>query len=231
MKSTFLYLFTFLPFFLNAQEIDTIWYNNKWEKTDDTKAKHYFRTINKVSDKSFFVCDFFETKAKQMEGYYSSLNPEIKNGTFLYWFRNGRIQLETTYKNNEQMQVRQYDETGNIVQEWELLEIASIVNGKLIKELVSIERSPKFPGGEEDMNKYLFKSLKEINTNNISGQTNVQFKVNTDGTISDITLLNKLNPRLDKEIIKTIQKMPNWIPGKQKGKLVAVKMFLPINFE
>lgn len=219
-----------LPFWLNAQEIDTIWYNNKWEKTNDVKTKHYLRIIEKISSDTFFVRDFYETKAKQMEGYYSSLNPEIKNGTFLYWFRNGKIQLETIFKNNEQRQVRQYDENGNIFNEWEILEIIKIVNGKPIKELVSIERAPKFPNGQEELNKYIVNSLKEINTNFV-GQTNVQFKVNTDGTISDVKILDQLDPQLNKQVMKIIKKMPNWIPGKQNGKLVAIKMSLPINFE
>ena len=39
-----------------------------------------------------------------------------------------------------------------------------------------------------------------------------------------------VNPELDAEAIRVVSIMPNWIPGKQRGKAVAVKYTMPIMF-
>jgi protein TonB len=39
-----------------------------------------------------------------------------------------------------------------------------------------------------------------------------------------------MDPALDKEAIRVVSSMPNWIPGRQKGKPVRVKYTLPITF-
>lgn len=39
------------------------------------------------------------------------------------------------------------------------------------------------------------------------------------------------NKSLDKEALRVVKKMPNWIPGKQNGKVVDVKYNIPITFK
>ena len=65
----------------------------------------------------------------------------------------------------------------------------------------------------------------------IEGRVIVQFVVGKDGSISDIEIYKGVNPDLDAEAIRVIGAMPKWIPGKQRGKKVAVKYCLPINFK
>jgi hypothetical protein len=39
-----------------------------------------------------------------------------------------------------------------------------------------------------------------------------------------------VNPELDAEAVRVVSMMPKWIPGKQRGKAVAVKYTMPIMF-
>ena len=51
-----------------------------------------------------------------------------------------------------------------------------------------------------------------------------------DGSIKDASLLRGFNEACDNEALRVVAAMPNWIPGKQRGKAVNVQFNLPIRF-
>ena len=96
-----------------------------------------------------------------------------------------------------------------------------------------VEQMPRFPGGDEEMNKYLQKNLNYpplAKQQGTQGRVIVQFVVNTDGSISDAQVVRKLDPSCDEEALRLINSMPRWIPGKQAGKYVRVKYTVSITF-
>ena len=215
-----------------AQKPDTIWYNNKWEKTQQVSERHYSRVIEKLDINKYKVKDYYETGSMQMEGFYSSVDPDVKNGEFKYWYRNGKKQMDVTYENSKEVQVCQYDEKGGITNEWELVPVVKIENGKPVKEFRVLQRAPRFPGGKVALNEFVVKNVKHpqgIST--IKGQVVVQFKINTEGKAVNPAIISGLSSDYDREAINLIKKMPNWEPGKQDGKPVAVTLSLPITFD
>lgn len=95
------------------------------------------------------------------------------------------------------------------------------------------EVMPTFPGGEGALNQFLSNTIKYpelAKKNNISGTVYVSFIVDKSGVIRNIKILRGANEVLDAEAIRVITKMPNWIPGMQKGENVDVIYNLPINF-
>ena len=96
-----------------------------------------------------------------------------------------------------------------------------------------VEESPEFPGGYEAYLQYLKKNIKYpaiCRDNNIQGRVIISFVVNKDGKIVDAEVVKGVNPSLDKEALRVISTMPNWKPGKQRGKPVRVKYSSPVNF-
>jgi protein TonB len=213
-----------------AQKTDTIWYNSKWEKTQVVSERHYSRVIETVSANKYLVKDYYETGSKQMEGFYSSINPEIKNGEFKYWYRSGKKQMDAAYENNEEIQICQYNEQGEITNEWERISIVKIENGKPVTEFRILQRSPKFPGGKDAMNEFIIKHIKYPDNSTIKGKTIVQFTVNIDGKAVNPIIINSLSPEHDQEVFNLIRKMPKWQPGMQNGKSIAITLSLPIEF-
>ena len=97
-----------------------------------------------------------------------------------------------------------------------------------------VEEMPQFPGGDVEVMKFIGRTTKypiPALEAKIEGRVIVQFVVGKDGSISDIEIYKGVNPDLDAEAIRVIGAMPKWIPGKQRGKNVAVKYCLPINFK
>lgn len=58
----------------------------------------------------------------------------------------------------------------------------------------------------------------------------VRFKVNTDGSISDVTIEKSLSQECDKAAIDAVRKLRNFIPAKKDGQFVAAWLHLPVTF-
>lgn len=96
-----------------------------------------------------------------------------------------------------------------------------------------VEQQPEFPGGPSAMAKWLGDNIKypaEAAKNNIQGRVIVQFVVGSDGTVGGAKIMRGVDPLLDQEALRVINAMPKWTPGKQDGKVVAVKYTIPVTF-
>lgn len=95
------------------------------------------------------------------------------------------------------------------------------------------EVNPAFVGGEKEMYKYLSEHIKYprlARDMGVEAKVYVQFIVNTDGSISDVTVLKGPGFGLNKEAERVISQMPKWNPGYQGGRKVRVIYIIPINF-
>ena len=96
-----------------------------------------------------------------------------------------------------------------------------------------VEEMPQFPGGLSEAMKFLAKNIKypvEAQQAKIEGRVIVRFVVGRDGSVSDVEVMRGVSPELDAEAVRVVSMMPKWIPGKQRGKAVAVKYTMPIMF-
>ncbi len=97
-----------------------------------------------------------------------------------------------------------------------------------------VEEMPKFPGGNEALTKYMMSSIKypeNARKNGIQGTVFVTFVVEKDGRISNARVLKGVDKELDEEALRVVNAMPNWKPGKEKGKPVKVQFNLPVAYK
>ena len=103
--------------------------------------------------------------------------------------------------------------------------------GDTIYTLVTVQ--PEFPGGQQAVLQFLRENVKYpaiARENRIQGRVVVQFTINTDGSVTDLSIARSVNDVLDKEALRVISLMPNWTPGYLNGKPVRVRYSIPINF-
>ena len=96
-----------------------------------------------------------------------------------------------------------------------------------------VEEMPEFPGGMQEMMKWLGANIKYptiCQENGVQGRVAVQFVVTREGDITDAAVAKGVDPYLDAEALRVIKSMPKWKPGKQRGKEVNVKYTLPVQF-
>lgn len=102
------------------------------------------------------------------------------------------------------------------------------------KVFSSVEELPSFPGGQGAFIKYLNKTLSYppyAKNRKIQGRVLVQFIVEKSGAITNISVAESANPVIDNEAMRVIYRMPKWRPGKERGKVVRVKVMIPIIFK
>lgn len=113
------------------------------------------------------------------------------------------------------------------------VEIIDFVEGRDDDVFAVVETDPEFPGGMGELMKFIKNNIRYpaiCQQQGIQGKVIVQFVVNTDGSITDATVVKSVHPHLDREAIRVINAMPKWTPGRQRGEAVRVRFTLPVNF-
>ena len=121
----------------------------------------------------------------------------------------------------------------------EIMDYVEEVQEEVVEEeaipFALVEEKPKFQGGDANtfaawVSKHL--DYPEIaKENGVSGRVMVQFTVNPNGTVSNVTVVRGVDPSLDKEAIRVIQSSPKWTPGKQRDRAVKVTYLFPVIFQ
>lgn len=93
---------SFLSMVASAQMLlDTLWFNKNWQQSTRDSAFYYRLVYADTSGNiRFIVHDYYPGGALQMEGYYRSINPDIKDGPFIYYYPDGSKKMECTFKGN-----------------------------------------------------------------------------------------------------------------------------------
>ncbi len=96
-----------------------------------------------------------------------------------------------------------------------------------------VEDLPQFPGGAAEFMKWLTKNLKYpalAQKRKVKGRVVAQFVVNTDGSISDLELTEKLETSCDNEVLRVLRMMPKWQAGMMNAKPCRTKVCIPVVF-
>jgi TonB family protein len=96
-----------------------------------------------------------------------------------------------------------------------------------------VEQMPAFPGGQNALFDYLCKRIvypPRAERKGIQGRVMVSFVITKEGKVTDSKVVKSVDPSLDKEALRVINTMPDWIPGYQKGEAVNVKFTVPVAF-
>ena len=122
-----------------------------------------------------------------------------------------------------------------VIEEYEFtppeIEEEEIVEAEIFKV---VEEMPEFPGGAAKMMEYIQKNMKYpmmARESDIQGRVFVNFVVEPDGSISNVTVMRGIGGGCDEEALRVVQSMPNWKPGKQRGSAVRCSFTVPIIFK
>lgn len=106
-------------------------------------------------------------------------------------------------------------------------------NSNAIVELAGVEKYPEFPGGMAAWAKFIQKNLRYpymAQESGIQGKVYVSFVIETDGSISNVSLVKGIGYGCDDEAIRVIKKSPKWEAGEQNKRKVRVRYNMPINY-
>ena len=95
------------------------------------------------------------------------------------------------------------------------------------------EICPRFPGSDKAVLDFIKRNIcypKCVKEEGVEGRVVVSFYVETDGSLTNLSIAKSADSRLNKEALRIVKKMPKWEPGQLGGKVVRMKCFQPIIF-
>lgn len=96
------------------------------------------------------------------------------------------------------------------------------------------EQKPEFPGGEQEMLKYVYTNVHYpvmARQNGIQGIVYIRFVVETDGQMSHLQIVKTPGADLGDESLRVVKTFPKFKPAIVKGELVRSYFTLPIQFK
>jgi len=133
----------------------------------------------------------------------------------------------------EDIEINAEVEQNEVIEEYVAPEVVEdeVVEQEIFK---IVEEMPSFPGGEAKLMEYVAKNVKYpqiARETGIQGRVFVNFVVEPDGSVSNVSVLRGIGGGCDEEAMRVVKNMPKWKPGKQRGKPVRVQYMLPVNFK
>ncbi|MFB3385866.1 M56 family metallopeptidase [Flavobacterium sp. LAR06] len=115
-------------------------------------------------------------------------------------------------------------------------EVSKIENkSKDFRMTTDVDVKPEFPGGIVEFYKFVgqnYRIPEELSKNKTNGKVYLQFMIEKDGSLSEITILrDKLGYGAGEEAVRVLKLSPKWIPASDKGKPVRVMYSLPITIQ
>ncbi len=226
---------------LTAADVTKKYLNINREELKSLEGAKFIQ-ITKKNTKGFWdVSEFYADGFLRMEGSYSDLKMEIRNGKFKFYRPTGVIDYEGTYEENipngdwkfyfpnGQLSSNETYQNGNRIKEEYFNEDGTeLVNKSLGERLL-----PSFTGGQLFLSEYLKKNLHypiDAIKNKINGKVVVSFWVLEDGTLMTPKIEESLGATFDNEVIKMVSEMPKWTPAKHHNRSAKQMYILPVTF-
>ena len=97
-----------------------------------------------------------------------------------------------------------------------------------------LEKAASFPGGDAAWNAYVqeavLKKVKYLNRKRAGGRLVVQFIIQTDGSVADVSLLKATGTEFDDVVLDIIRNSPRWEPGVQNNRKVKAYRTQSLNY-
>jgi len=232
MKPFFLSVFFVLTTLLGAQSIDVKWFDSEWNAVPTKSGAAYYRVSTTDSTtQHYIVTDYFASGKVYRTASYISLVPEIRDGNFVWYYTNGRIEKEVLYEGNKVVKYKVLSKKG--VQELSVLMNFQGKNGEELSEPMRVDKEPSFVGGKKALATFERKNLNYppiTATQPIEGYVLVYFIVKEDGSLTELKIAKSLQVDVDIESLKYVSKMPKWNPALVGEVPVSVPFVLPIYF-
>ena len=135
------------------------------------------------------------------------------------------------------------------IEDDEVVEVPEVIEEEVVEEpefFTIVEDMPLFPGCEgktgdegrlctdQKIQEFIQKNLvypQMAIENDIEGTVFVRFLVDEEGDVIEVQLARGVDDLIDNAALNLINQMPNWTPGKQRGKPVRVQYIVPIKFK
>lgn len=169
-----------------------------------------------INEGTGFCRCVFEVAREHRNIEIGKLKASFKDSVWVGRDETWRKVYEETYSTGEFIHGVSYDEKGG---QYEYVDLMEMV---------------EFPGGIQLAYEHVMARMrypKEARKAGTQGRVFVEFTVDTEGAVTDARVLKGIGGGCDEVALEAVRSLPNWKPGRQRGKPVKQKMVMPITFK
>ena len=260
IKTLYILSFLFTLQIVTSGQTDTTYYDNDWKESARGEATFYSVIYREKNGDHLVEDRYIKTNALQMTGHFTSIDPEVKTGYFVYYDKDGHKTSEGNYDHNKQSgewksyysgsddvwhvdkfvndslaELTSYYKSGRIKRK-ETYFGKNKSTGKCFDEQgreIAFTQFETMPKPTYDLNDYLMHNLHYPNKArraDVEGRVIIKFVVDDSGNITDAEVTKHVSKELDNEAIRVVSNMPKWTPGTIDGTIVKVYFTLPVFF-
>lgn len=96
-----------------------------------------------------------------------------------------------------------------------------------------VTEKPRYPGGDSQLMKFINDTRqypKRAYERGVQGRVTCTFVVGADGSVNHISVIRGVEPSLNREAIRVLSQMPEWLPGKLNGQPVPTRVVWSVPF-
>jgi TonB family protein len=168
------------------------------------KLKSECTLIDNGAEKANWVIDgfyksWYESGIHQSEFEYKI---GLKNGKLITYWPNGKRKRKEEYVYTKFISGNCYNEKGKEV------------------DFYPYYQPAKFVGGTDSLYAYIRRNIKQIAADSVKelrGSVLMSFTIEANGAVSDVTVKQSSDKRLNEESIRLIASMPHWLPARLDG--------------
>ncbi|QBZ97741.1 energy transducer TonB [Flavobacterium sangjuense] len=105
---------------------------------------------------------------------------------------------------------------------------AEKVEDNNIYNVAGLNTKPEFPGGLDKLKSLVNESYLKTYPAEVKGKVYAIFVIEKDGSLSDVKILRGVDADKAKELIRILENLPKWNPGKVKDQIVRVLYTVPL---
>ena len=220
---------------------DTIWLSKTGTTVSHKDSAARFNIIfkNKTDTQQVRLLRYLRDGTLQEELNFSPYRPTpVLQGVFRR-YNNGQLVDERLYDNNQLTGSHKTYWPSGQLRRIDTYNDGTFVEGKCYGRNGAdtawfVHHVPaSFPGGNDSLRLFMTRNFRypnEAKKEGIEGTVRVKFTVSTNGSLEDIEVVNKVNPFLDSEALRIVNRMPKWIPALQDGDKADMVFILPVVF-
>ena len=221
---------------------DTIWFSKPGKVVGSRDSAERFNVIYKDqadTQKVKVMRYLIDGTLHEELNFYPYTPDKVLQGVFKR-YSGGQLAEERNYaKNQLNGSFKTYWENGRLRRD-DWYEKGVFINGKCYgiggadTTWFEYQKQASYPGGVDSLRKYMARNLRYpgiAKAQGIQGTVRVQFTIAKDGSLEDIFVIKPIDPSLDQEALRLVNKMPKWLPATQDGSLVKMYFVLPVVFQ
>lgn len=219
---------------------DTVWLSKTGMVTQkDSAARFNVVYKSKTDTQQVKVLRYLRDGSLQEElNFFPYAPTRVLEGVFKR-YKNGQLSDERIYNKNKLNGAHKTYWPNGQLRRVDNYNDGTFIEGKCYKQdgtdttWFTYEIQAGFPGGNDSLRLFMarhFRYPAEARRGEIQGTVRVQFTITKEGNLEDIEIVNKVNPLLDGEALRIVNRMPKWSPAVQDGEQVNMLFVLPVVF-